>query len=444
MHGVVAAMRMGWMGIGALLCAGPALAAPVVMEDNLGVNASLLRGDVARLQAMTKVEGIIGELASAGYHRVRGDLVQSTRSARACMDALPGTPPNQAPIAGFLCESMLAGNALASGDIAGWATTMDGVRLRYQRDMAPAMPAGDEVVDVTRPRVERFRDWPRSTLPVTTPAADVVVSLQGVNELPSIELELRAGDVTRRERFIIDTGAPRSHLSRKLAAELGLEVVEDFMVAGIDDGEPTLAGLVRPVDLVIGGLRVQDVSFNSEAGRAFNLIGMDVLRALGPLLISKDALTVYGKGRTPPCTQRMAVTSSMLASTFQPRYMIRNGENARLMLVDTGFSGAFQVRGADVGEVPPEAVRRRNIITTRWSQDITYVPAEIEVTFNDAAETIQADVALQDADLLPFALRMGFGAVPTYALYLDVANGMGCTVKQPEPMLPAPPPRRAR
>lgn len=421
------------MYVGAALLAAPELAAdPMLMEDNIGVSISVLRGDVVRLQRISEVEAIIGMVGASGLHRVHGELEQSTRSAQACIDALPHSPPNQAPVSGFLCQSMLAGNALMLGDIAGWAKAMQDVRTRYQRDMLPTVEAGHEVVRVTRPRIERFQDWPRSTLPVTTPDKDVVVPVQAVNGLPTIELELATGGTSRQHRFVVDTGASRSHISRTLAQQLGLAITEDFMVVGVDESGVTVAGLARPVDLVIGGLKVKDVSFNSEQGRTFDLIGIDVLRALGPLQIGKDSLTVFGKSHAAPCTQHLSVTSLMLGDAYQLRYLIHNGGGQRQMLVDTGFNGAFQLRSQDIGEVPPHAVKLRPVVTTRWSQDIRYVSADVDIDFDldGTPSTVKADVALEDADVLQNALRMGFGATQDYAMYLDVAGSKGCAVAQ--------------
>lgn len=432
-------------GVGMCVAMLPATAAadPVALHDGFGYSDAVLRAELTPLREMSRVAGPRGHLGAAGYHRVRGEMEASNRAARQCLAETADAPPALQGLA-FLCESTLAGNALIEGDIAQWATLMQGVRRDYLRTIVPMLKPGDEVPDVTRPDIDAFTAWPRSALPVSEHAQDVEVPIQFSNELPSVMVTLhhtRHGiDAAHEAAFIIDTGAPRSHISRALAESLGLAVTENFVVSRIVEGDIQQAGLAAPIDIEVGGQRVRAVSFNSEATRELNLIGLDVLRALGRVRLSRETLTLLGTQTPAACTRRMVMTSSLWGPFQQARYPIRGRDN-NLMLVDTGFHGAFQMRGAPRTSVPAAAIQRRNVITTRGAEDIEYAPASTPLQLADSVVDIVVDVAFQPPDLFPSSWRIGYGVTGGYDVYVDLPGGIGCLVpRPPEPPLLARPP----
>lgn len=419
-----------------------AQADPVALHDGYGYSDAVLRAELAKLQKLSTHKGAPGRLGAAGYYRVRGELDTSSKAAQQCLEVAAKAPPGTWKGIVFLCESTLAGNALIEGDIAQWATRMQKVRSEYAREVVPLLNAGDEVLDVTRPDFARFLHWPRSSLAAPAREHDIEVPIQLRNELPSITLTLhaRGRDAAPREvPFIIDTGSARSHISRALAAELGLPVTEGFVVSRVYDGTVEQAGLAAPLDIEIGGQRVRDVSFNSEAGREIDLIGLDVLRALGRLRISRESLTLLAPDSPIACERRMATTSSLWGAFYQQRYPIRGGTENQLMLIDTGFNGVFQMRGAPRSSVPAAAVRRKNVITTRGAEDIAYAEASTPVTINDTVLDIPVDVSFQPPDLFPSSWRIGYGVTARYDLFMDVPDTHGCLVARPPkpPLLPA-------
>ncbi|KAG1440385.1 hypothetical protein G6F57_019046 [Rhizopus arrhizus] len=112
------------------------------------------------------------------------------------------------------------------------------------------------------------------------------------------------------------------------------------------DGSPgKLYALAAPVELDIGGVAVRDVSFAVLGQDDLPRIGLDVLRALGRVRVSKDALVIQATASPVPCTRRMATLSSLWADAYDVRYPIRAGKQNVLVKVDTGFNGAFQARG---------------------------------------------------------------------------------------------------
>ncbi len=436
-------MRMWAMGVCVAMLPAAVAADPVALHDGFGYSDAVLRAELTTLREISGVSGARRHLGAAGYHRVRGELAASNRAARQCLDETRDAPSALQGLA-FLCESTLAGNALIEGDIAGWASLMLRVREDYQRTIVPMLKPGDEVPDVTRPAFAAFTTWPRSAPPVAEREQEVAVPIQFSNELPSVTLTLhgtRDGHpVSQEAAFIVDTGAPRSHITRALAESLGLTVTENFVVSRIIDGDIQQAGLAAPIDIELGGQRVRDVSFNSEATRELNLIGLDVLRALGRIRLSRESLTLLGTQTPAACTRRMVFTSSLWGPFQQARYPIRGRENT-LMLVDTGFNGAFQMRGAPRSSVPGAAIQRKNVITTRGAEDIEYAPASTPLQVADTLANIPVDIAFQPPDLFPSSWRVGYGVTGGYDVALDLPAGIGCLVPlPPEPPLLGRPP----
>lgn len=439
-----------WMG--ALLMA-PLLARADMglLDDGYGYSRAVLTAELGKLQNMGKARGAHGRLGAAGYYRVRGELDNSTRAAQDCLQSAAASPPASVKGVAFLCEATLAGNALIQGDIAGWARHLQAARGEYERSVKPMMTAQADIEDIALPRLERFLAWPRSSLASAPRTSDVEVPIQPSDELPTLTATLKVTGGAGREQtltFLLDTGAARSHLSRAAAQALGLTVVEDFVVARNSSGERLpgpLVGLVSPVDLSIGGEVVRDVSFNSEAGYASNVIGLDVLRALGRVRISQQTLTLLAADTVVECTRRMATTSSLWGPFHQQRYPLRGDKENQLMLVDTGFNGTFQMRGAPRTIVPPGAIRRKNVITSRGAQDIEYAAATTPVTINGAVATIPVDVAFQAPDLFASSWRIGYGVTVRYDLYMDMPGTYGCLIERPvTPLLPpAPSPQAA-
>jgi predicted aspartyl protease len=439
-------MRYWVWAAGALLAPCVAHAQVSVFSDGYGYSRAVMTAELGTLQKMSKAPGAAGKLGGAGYYRVRGELENANRAARACLEAVVASPPETVKGMAFLCEATLAGNALIEGDIAGWARHMQQVRSAYAQTIKPMLKSEAEIADIARPRLERFVDWPRSAWPVAPRGADVDVPIQPSNELASLTATVKGGDGQAQSlTFLLDTGAARSHLSRSAAKALGLAVTEDFVVVDDAPGKVRMAGLVAPADLVLNGVTVREVSFNSEEGREVNLIGLDVLRALGRVRISRQSLTLLAAQTPVDCKRRMATTSSLWGPFFQQRYPIRSGEKNQLMLVDTGFNGAFQMRGAPRSAVPAASIRRKNVITTGGAEDIEYAEASTPVMINDKVLNIPVDVAFQAPDLFASSWRIGYGVTARYDLYMDMQSTYGCLIERPvEPsLLPAPTPRAA-
>ena len=440
-------MRTTALALGAMLASFTAAAADVPngdVNDPYGYTANVQHARLAALQALGQAKGAKGRLGAAGYYRVRGELDNSSRAARQCLEGVASEPADSVKGVAYLCSATLAGNALLQGDIAGWARQMQDVRTRLDSDILPMLkdaPHTVRVASVSEPTLDRFLQWPRSAEPIAAPAADVSVPIQLQNELPTITLKVKTAAGERDLRVHVDTGAARSQIGRTLAAELGLALTEGFTVA--DATGDALYALAAPMDLDIGGLAVHQVSFVVLGQDDLPRIGLDVLRALGRVRINKDALVIQATATPVPCTRRMATLSTLWGDAYDVRYPIRAGKQNVLVKVDTGFNGAFQARGTLPAAPPASAIRRKNVITTAGSEDIQYVEATTPVMIGEEVLNLPVDIGLAPGPdpLFNPDWRVGFAATQRYSLYMDVAGTYGCPVAiaAAPPLLPPKP-----
>ncbi|MBK0011052.1 retropepsin-like aspartic protease [Stenotrophomonas sp. S41] len=450
-------MHRGWLGLGAafavVVASGAAAQTPdsadperpgSVLKDPYRYTRNVRVAELTPLQAMGKGSSARGQLGRAGYFRVRGELDESSKAARLCLQAVANEPADSTKGIEYLCSATLAGNLLMQGDIAGWATQMLRVRVQLKRDILPLLKNEREihVAGINEPAFERFTTWPRHAIPVQAPATDISVPLQLENELPILTLNVRTATGERELRVHVDTGAAHSRIGRALAAELGLTLTEGFMAADGQAGR--LYALATPVELDIGGLPVRDVSFAVLGTDDLPRIGLDVLRALGRVRINKDSLVIQAPNSMVPCTRRMATLSSLWGDVHELRYPIRTGKSNVLVKMDTGFNGVFQVRQMTPPAVPAEAlVQRKNVVTIEGSEDIEYVVANVPVMIGQEVLSVPVDLVLTPAADTVFyqEWRAGFASTRRYSLYMDVAGTYGCpvSVEEAPPLFPPKP-----
>lgn len=442
-------MNRRWWGVSALFVTAVASAATAdtpegELSDPYGYTRSVRRAELGALQAMGKTQGAKGLLGQTGFYRVRGEIDRSSKAAEQCLQAVANEPREQVKGIEYLCAASLAGNLLIQGDIAGWATQMIQVRTLLDRDIRPMLKqqAGDiHLAGISEPHFERFTAWPRTALAAQTPPSDIHVPIQLQNELPTLSLKMRTKAGERELRVHVDSGAAHSRIGRTLAAELGLELTEGFMVA--DGKAGAVYALASPVTLDIGSVLVRDVSFAVLGKDDLPRIGLDVLRALGRVRINQNALVIQAAASPVPCARRMATLSSLWGDAYDVRYPIRAGKQNVLVKVDTGFNGGFQARGTLPARPPAAAIRRKNVITTEGSEDIQYVEATTPVMIGDEVLNLPMDIGLSPGPRPLFnpEWRLGFASTQRYSLYMDVAGTYGCPVAVAEalPLLPPKP-----
>ncbi|WNH51125.1 retropepsin-like aspartic protease [Stenotrophomonas oahuensis] len=270
-----------------------ASARDVVAEDSDGITLAVMQGNRNTLERVGKSKGPARLAARAGYYRVRGDLQQSNKWADACIaDAGVKAAPAQGVM--YLCRSLRAGNQLLAGDIAGWAKEMLLARGIFQQHIAPTLPPGDEVATLSRLNFEEFLTVPESGVldaPVAPGTRFPVSDRAGV---PVIRGKIEGGNDGKKRNietdFIVDTGASRSHLSRKAALAMGLTVTDGFGYDSTKPDHPVNIGLASPVDVRLGEIVLRNVSFTVTDDIPAVILGLDLLQRLGPFALKAGQL----------------------------------------------------------------------------------------------------------------------------------------------------------
>lgn len=409
--------------------AGGASARDVVAEDSAGITRAVMRGEGPTLQRVGKSAVVAKLAARAGYHRVRGELAESSRWADLCIaDSAVQAENSQGAM--YLCRSLRAGNRLIEGGISAWAREMLQVRALYQEKIAPLLPVGDEVQAVTAPSFERFQNWPESGTLQGAVAAGTRLAVSDQAGVPVIRGKLSGGADGRQRDidsdFVIDTGATRSHISRKAAAAMGLQVTEGFALDTSDPQRPLAIGLAAPLDLMLGGIRLRNVSFSVTDTVEFNIIGLDLLYRLGPLVLGRDRLELLGTLPAATCWQPLVTTSVLSGGQYSLRLPMRIGKRTEPVLLDTGADMVLRASGVDLRAYPPQHVREARRWTMHGQQSIRYAEATSPVTFSGITATLPVQLSDQPAMVYPVSWQLGFGLRGDYDYYLDVAGGRGC------------------
>ena len=413
----------------ALGVAAPAGARDVVAEDSHGITVAVMQGNSAALERIGKSNTTARLAARAGYHRTRGEIAQSNRWADTCIaDAAVVAEKSQGVM--YLCRSLRAGNRLLEGDIADWAADMQKVRALYQQHVAPSLRAGEEVRAITVPAFESFSQWPRSATLAAPPPAGTRLPLSAKAGVPVIRGKIRGGqDGKQRDidsDFIIDTGATRSHISRKAAQAMGLAVTDNFATDNSRPGQTVAIGLAAPVDVQLGDLHFSNVAFTVTDQIEFNIIGLDLLYRLGPLVLRPTELELLKALPAGTCRQPLATTSALWGGQYSLRLPMRIGKRDELVLLDTGTDVALEASGVDLSTYPQASLVQRRRWTMHGLQPVRYAEATAPVTFNGRTVTLQTQVSDQPANVFPISWRVGFGLRDDYDYYVDVAGGHGC------------------
>lgn len=419
-----------WMSATVVLSvASPSSARDVAAEDSHGITVAVMQGNGAVLERIGKSEGPARLAARAGYHRTRGEISQSNRWADACIaDAAVVAEQSQGVM--YLCRSLRAGNRLLEGDIQGWAADMQKVRALYQQHVAPSLRAGEEVSAITAPAFDAFSHWPRSAMLAAPATPGSRLSLSTKAGVPVVRGKIQGGqDGKRRDidsDFIIDTGATRSHISRKAAQAMGLAVTDGFAIDTTLPNQPVAIGLAAPVDVQLGDLHFKDVSFTVTDQIQFNIIGLDLLYRLGPFVLKPAELELLRALPAGICKQPMAATSALWGGQYSLRLPMRIGKRDELVLLDTGTDVTLEASGMNLATYPQASLVQRRRWTMHGLEPVRYAEATAPVTFNGRTMTLQTQVSDQPATVFPVSWRAGFGLRNGYDYYVDVAAGLGC------------------
>ncbi|WP_282297997.1 retropepsin-like aspartic protease [Stenotrophomonas sp. PS02289] len=407
----------------------PAIAREVVAEDSDGITLAVMRGDRNTLERVGKTNGPVRLAARAGYYRVRGDLPQSNKWADACIaDAAVKAAPTQTVM--YLCRSLRAGNRLLANDIAGWASEMLQVRGIFQEHLAPKMPADAEVPTLSRLTFEQFLSVPESGVLATPVSPGTRFTVSDRAGLPVITGKIEGGtDGTTRNidtDFIIDTGASRSHISRKAAQAMRLSITDGFGYDSTKPGHPVLIGLAAPVDVRLGNVLLRNVSFTVTDDIPFVMLGLDVIQRLGPFVLKEDQLETLASVPQSICQQTATFTSSLWGTQNSLRVPMRIGKRDSLVLLDTGSDVPLEMSGVTLANYPKEGLIEKQRLTMHGNNRVTYAEATAAVTFNGATANLPTHMVEQPGQVYPISWKVGYGLRKQFDFYVDVSGGRGC------------------
>jgi len=407
----------------------PAAARDVVAEDSDGITLAVMQGNLDALERVGKTKGPARLAARAGYYRVRGDLQQSDKWADTCIaDPAVKAVPTQGVM--YLCRSLRAGNRLLAGDVAGWAKGMLLVRDIFRKHIAPTLPPGDDVATLSRPAFERFLTVPESGVLAEPVAAGTRFPVSDRAGVPVIAGKLEGGTDGRKRNidtdFIVDTGASRSHISRKAAQAMGLSVTDGFGYDTTKPDHPVLIGLAAPVDVRLGDVLLRDVSFTVTDDVPFVILGLDLLQRLGPFVLKDGHLETLASVPRTVCQQPASFTSSLWGTQNSLRVPMRIGKRDELVLLDTGTDLPLEMSGVSLADYPKSALVEKQRLTMHGVNQVTYAEATAPVTFNGATVNVPTQLVDQPGMVYPISWKLGYGLRRQFDFYVDVGGGRGC------------------
>lgn len=410
----------------AFVAAPSAAATRVGAISDIEMALATAKTDYLRLQGDS--DAVRAFPARAAYFRTRGELGNSDKWASRCINdanvlAQPGSD------ALYQCLGILAGNSLWRGDIRGWAAWM--IKVRRLGAGVPALQSSAlyQEADLDSMQFEAFLDRPASTV-AERPGSTVEVPVKYLRNWPVISAKITGGnDGAKRTidaEFLVDTGATRSFLTQGFAHSVGLKTTPGF-VHERRAGRIARTSLVDPVTLNIGGIELRDFSFAESDGVQLNIIGLDVLRQLGPLLLSDEVLRLLGPSwRHTGCTAPLRVASDPWARYWEMRAPMKIDGVDRLAFVDTGMSGLLEVKGLR-GEQETAAAWQEAPISTMFGRiDRRVRKANMSVVGSGMNEDVAVSIVEPVPPHPPETWTLGGAVLATHDLLIHLDKNLLC------------------
>ncbi|WP_158251319.1 hypothetical protein, partial [Xanthomonas populi] len=180
-------------------------------------------------------------------------------------------------------------------------------------------------------------------------------------------------------------------------------------------------------DLVVRG--AHNVSFSTSDDVPINIIGMDLLRQLGAVEMSKESFKILGRESRQVCNDNFRLTSLIWGSPMTPRIpaIIRGREE--LVLLDTGSSTSLEASGIDLTGFPQKDLRTKRIVDLLGERTISYAESTVTMVLNSRTFNINASVADQKGMVFPVSWRMGYDFISKSKLHLDAMHGRACLIE---------------
>jgi len=393
---------------------------------------ALATGATDHLRAQSSSKTLIAYPSIAAYHRTRGALAKSDQWARQCIEN-PSVKAQPSSEALYHCLGILAGNQLWQGNISAWADTMIKVRRLGGNNPVFGNSALFLEAGISEAPFESFLGRP--TLKVSKrPDGVVEVPVRYLRGWPIVSAKLTGGKGSKRDiniEFLIDTGATRSILSHNFAKSINLDVTPGFSKER-REGQVRSTALVEPVNLTIGGIEIKDISFSDNDGIDINILGLDVIRQLGPVLLSDKVVRILGNAwKYTGCTTGLRVTSDPWGRYWNLRSPMKVDGIERLVMADTGMSGLLEVRGSREAQPAGAAWSNASVNTMFGRVDRRIRKQAVRLDGSGMNTNFEANVVEPvERPLEPESWILGGEALRTHNLLIAPNWGLMCWQKR--------------
>jgi len=275
----------------------------------------------------------------------------------------------------------------------------------------------------------------RPTLKVSKrPDGVVEVPVRYLRGWPIVSAKLTGGKGSKRDiniEFLIDTGATRSILSHNFAKSINLDVTPGFSKER-REGQVRSTALVEPVNLTIGGIEIKDISFSDNDGIDINILGLDVIRQLGPVLLSDKVVRILGNAwKYTGCTTGLRVTSDPWGRYWNLRSPMKVDGIERLVMADTGMSGLLEVRGSREAQPAGAAWSNASVNTMFGRVDRRIRKQAVRLDGSGMNTNFEANVVEPvERPLEPESWILGGEALRTHNLLIAPNWGLMCWQKR--------------
>lgn len=359
--------------------------------------------------------------------RISGRPSESIEKAEACYAR---TRDNQQTLVGIgeACKELAMGAHFLEGDLVAWANAA--LELEGSLQRAFASETGGRPVRLQNFNNIDFAAISRSGLPAASkldPNAGSVVIPRFLPpadpRLPSaqpflIEIEVNGSVVVAR----VDTGASISALSPEAVRLLNVsEITSRYLPASNPRSPVSVAtSLVKVDDLVLGGIHLEDVAFASGEGLP-NIVGLDLLRRLSPLLFTDESLTI--NEHTFSCAVTELKYRSNWTSDFSVLARLKIDGATTWINVDTGDNVSL-AEVPDSERVAGAEVKERVALDMGGLHTIKYVPKTFRVGGVNVSGELRPDYLQGDR------FRLGSGILKSHDFWMDAVNMKACLVEK--------------
>ncbi|PPV05043.1 hypothetical protein XBLMG947_3130 [Xanthomonas bromi] len=209
---------------------------------------------------------------------------------------------------------------------------------------------------------------------------------------------------------------------------MGLTITPKFFSEALNTSKLVEFGLTDPVDLKIGSVTFKNVSFSTSKDVKANVIGLDLLRQLGAVKISKERLTLLPTAASS-CKNKFRYSSMLWGTPMAARMPATIRGKSELVHLDTGASVILEASGVGLAGFPEKSLKQKEVVDVFGKKTLQYAESNVSMVIDNQAMDIDAIVTDQKAMVFPVSWRLGAGILKEKSIYFDAANGFACLEK---------------